>query len=321
MSPKPAIKTLSRRRRRSYFQLLLAIFVIAAPFLFLYATGYRFESLTVFTKTGGIYVGAEQADAEIYLNSELVHETGTFRRAFYVQDLKPGTYTVRVSKEGFHPWGKTLPVYEHIVTEAQAFNMPEEPLLILIPSTFTNQTANGTTTAIQPNSVYKAIVASFATTTRPAAEIDRPSAEVETVDTPSSTTVPGVLAPKGQDNLGSGTVEFRGMRLSETGGRILAQWTRDAESVPFYFCIQEGICTDEIELNTKEERAKYFDFFPGTTDLALVTLTDGVYVTELDNRSGQNIQPLYLSAGADFRIVDGGIYVKTADDTIYKVEI
>ena len=312
MSPKPAIKTLSRRRRRSYFQLLLAIFVIAAPFLFLYATGYRFESLTVFTKTGGIYVGAEQADAEIYLNSELVHETGTFRRAFYVQDLKPGTYTVRVSKEGFHPWGKTLPVYEHIVTEAQAFNMPEEPLLILIPSTFTNQTANGTTTAIQPNPIYKAIAAHFAMTT---ATSTRAAVSVPSLRGGITTSATSSL------RVATTTKEFRGMQLSETGGRILAQWTRDAESVPFYFCIQEGICTDEIELNTKEERAKYFDFFPGTTDLALVTLTDGVYVTELDNRSGQNIQPLYLSAGADFRIVDGGIYVKTADDTIYKVEI
>ena len=309
MSSTPAIKTLSRKRRRAYFRLLLAVFVVAAPFLFLYATGYRFESLTVFTKTGGIYVGAEQADAEIYLNGELVHETGTFRRAFYVQDLKPGTYTVRVSKEGFHPWGKTLPVYEHIVTEAQAFNLPEEPLLVLIPSTFTNQTTNGTTTAIQPNPVYKAIVASFATTT---ATSTRAAVSLPTTRGGTATSSPRVATTM---------KEFRGMRLSDMGGHTIAQWTRDAESVPFYFCIRESVCTDEIELNTKEERAKYFDFFPGTTDVALVALEGGVYVTELDNRSGQNIQPLYLSAGADFRIVDGGIYIKTADNTLYKVEI
>lgn len=317
MSPKLAINTLSRRRRRVYFQALTVIFVLAAPLLFLYATGYRFETLTLLTETGGIYVGAEQSGTEIYLNGELVHETGTFRRAFYIQDLKPGTYTVTVSKEGYSSWRKTLKVYAQIVTEAQAFNMPQEPVLELIPSTFTNQTANATTTKIVPNPVYEEIKTAFAratATSTAARTLERRKLATRAEGTSSASSTAGTV--------GTGTTKtFRGMQISADGEAIVARWMRTAESAPFYFCVRESECADSIVLNTKEEKPVFFDFFPGTTDLVIVTLADGVYVTELDNRSEQNIEPLYLAPGADFRLIDGGIYIKTADNTIYKVEI
>lgn len=314
MSPKPSIRTLSRRRRRVYFQFLLAVFVVAAPVLFLYATGYHFEWITGLTKTGGMYVGAEQLGAEIYIDGELVHETGTFRRAFYIQDLKPGVYTVTVSKPKFHPWNKTLMVYESIVTEAQAFNMPEEPVLTLIPATFTNQTANATSTKLLPNPLYTELAEHFIEKT--ATSTKQTAASAGTGGRRGGTVPSLVSLPTATT-----TKTFLGMELSDDGSRIVARWMRDKGSIPFYFCIREGECVEEIQLNTKEGKPVSFDFFPGATDLAIVTLKDGVYVTELDNRSGQNIQPLFATPGADFRIIDGGIYVKTADETIYKVEI
>lgn len=316
MSPRPTITTLSPRRRRIYFRLLLLVFVVVVSFLFLYATGYRFESVTGLTKTGGIYVGAEESGTEIYLDGELVHEIGTFRRAFFIQDLKPRMYTVTVSKAGYHPWGKTLPVYEHIVTEAQAFTMPQEPTLELIPATFTNQTTNVTSTVPSLNPVYRELLAHFvtATTTATSTSAKKPERTGRLVTNNGASAVSPIA-------VATTTKEFRGMRLYEDGGRIVARWMRTAENIPFYFCIREGECAENIMLNTKGEKPSYFDFFPGTSDLVIVTLKDGVYVTELDNRSGQNIQPLYLADGADFRIIDGGIYVKTSDDTIYRVEI
>lgn len=319
MSPRPTILTLSIARRRVYFRLLLLIFIIVVPILFLYATGYRFEGLTLLTKTGGIYVGAEESGTEIYLDNELVRETGTFRRAFYIQDLKQGTYTVRVAKDGYHSWEKVLIVHEHIVTEAQAFNMPEEPILVLIPSTFTNQTVNATSTVPLLNPVYRELLAHFVTATTTATStvargLERRRAEAEATGTSNAFSTIG--------NVGTGTTKtFRGMRLYEDKERIVARWMRTAENIPFYFCVREEGCVENIMLNTKEEKPSHFDFFPGTSDLVIVTLKGGVYVTELDNRSGQNIQPLYQASGADFRIIDGAIYVKIVDDTIYKVEI
>lgn len=317
MAPRPTILTLSPIRRRFYFRLAIAIFVLAVPFIFLYATGYRFESLTGLMSTGGIYVGAEQSDASIYIDGELVHETGTFRRAFYVEGLKPGSYTVTVSKEEYQPWEKKLEVHPHKVTEAQAFNMPKDPLLVLIPPTFVNQTPNATSTATSTDSflnpVYEKIEAAFSTTMQKGLIQGEPR--------PPARDGKALSATASSTQMATTTKEFRGMQLYDEGRRIVARWIRDTESMPFYLCVQEGICIDKVVLNTTDEKASYFDFFPGTSDLAIVTLEDGVYVIELDNRSAQNIQPLFPTPGADFRIIDGGIYVKTADDAIYKVEI
>lgn len=310
MAPQVPISPLSPARRTFYFRLSITIFVIAVPVLFLYATGYRFEGITGLVKTGGMYVSAERSGAEIHVNGELVRETGTFRRAFFVQDLEPGTYTVEVTKAGFHPWGKTLSVYAHIVTEAQAFNMPVEPLLTLIPPTLTAQSQVATSSVPAQNPVYVEIHSAFATTT--------------------ATSTLGALPPRAPTSssdealaaaAATTTKEFRGMRLSDTGEHIVAAWTRSSESIPFYFCMPEAGCMDHIVLNTKGGKPSYFDFFPGSADLVLVTLPDGIWVTELDNRSGQNIQPLFLAEGSDFRVVDGNIYVETEDGELYEVEI
>jgi hypothetical protein len=296
---------------------LIAVFVVAVPVLFLYATGYRFERITGLTETGGIYVGAEQPGAEIYINDELVHETGTFRRAFFIQNLNPGTYTIRVSKDGYYSWGKIFNVYAHIVTEAQAFNMPREPILELIPQTFTNQTTTGTSTPVLPNPVYEEIAATFATTTATSTATSlKNSALLKRSQGIVMATSSAVVSSK----TATTTKEFGGMQLTLDGGHVVARWMRTAESAPFYFCIREGECVDEITLNTKGEKPLYFDLFPGNTDLAIVTLHGGVYVSELDNRSEQNIQPLFLAPHADFRIIDGAIYVK-ADARIYKVKM
>ncbi len=309
----PTVTTLSRRHRRTYFQILLLVFVIVVPLLFLYATGYRFDGLTDFTKTGGIYIGAELSSADMYINNELVQETGTFRRAFYVQDLLPGTYEVKVLMDGYHPWFKTIMVSEHRVTEAQAFNLPEKPLLELISPTVPNDTRSGTSTMALPNPVYVKILATFATTTATSTTTSKVKARA------TSTTL-RTAVPTTSVEIATTTKEFRGMRLSEAGKRVIATWTRDSESAPFYVCPQDTTCVPSISVNTQGEQPASFDFFPGTMDLVIVTLKDGIYVTELDNQSGQNIQSLFLATGANFRIVDGSIYIKVGA-TLYQVQI
>lgn len=310
MSPLPNISTLSLRRRRFYFRLTLVLFVIAAPVLFLYATGYRFEGLTVWTKTGGISVSAEQRDAEVYLDGELIHETTTFRRSYYIDNLEPNTYTVRVAKKGYHSWEKTLPVYEYLVTEAEAFNLPEEPLLVLVPPTLTTQTQNATTTVVEPNPLYEEIAKVFM---EPAATSTR-AAQKKSAIAVTNTALRAAI-----ENMATTTKESRGMQLFEDGDHVAARWVYDLGSIPFYFCIGQSGCLPKIPLVTGE-KPSYFDFFPGTTDLAIVRLKAGIFVIELDNRSKQNIQPLFPTPGADFRVTLGGIYVKTPSE-IYKVEI
>lgn len=292
------IPPLSRARRTFYTRLLFAIFFLAVPILFLYATGYRFAGLSELVRTGGVYVSAERSGAEIYINGELVRETGTFRRAFFVQDLEPGIYTIEVHKEGYHPWGKTLPVYAHLVTEAEAFNLPLEPELTLVPPRVViSDSASATTTA--PNPLYEAVLEEFTMATAPRGATSS-----------ASTTV-----------LATTTRESGGIQLSEGGGHVAARWTRSLSDIPFYFCTPESSCTDTIKLALEGGAPRSFDFFPGSSDLVVVSIDDGVYVIELDDRSGQNIQPLYPVAGADFRTLDGTIYVQTESGELYEVEV
>lgn len=306
MTARPTILPLPRARRRFYFRFLGALFFLVVPFLLLYATGYRFEGIGV-VRTGGIYVGASRAGAEIYINDVLVRETGTFRRAFFVQDLEPGTYTIRVVKDRYHTWEKTLPVYPHIVTEAQAFNMPENPVLTLIPPTLRTQTTGATSTLPVANPLYEDVREAFATTTDMVPTIVPPAALTE-----------DLAQQLAELERATTTREFRGMRIYEHDGRIAAMWTRGASDIPYYFCVQGHICTEAITLSVFGEMPRHFDFFPGSTDLVVVALSEGIYVTEIDARSSQNIQPLFLSDDADFRIVDGRIYV-WSNDRLYEL--
>ena len=123
------VQPLPHKTRKRTFLFLVLVFITSLPFLYLYATGYRFDfqKPTNLISTGGIYVAAERAGAEIFIDGELVRETRTFRKAFYAQNLDAGTHRISVQKEGYPTCVKELPVTWRLVTEAEAFNIPLVP--------------------------------------------------------------------------------------------------------------------------------------------------------------------------------------------------
>jgi hypothetical protein len=60
------------------------------------------------------------------------------------------------------------------------------------------------------------------------------------------------------------------------------------------------------------------DFFRGSTDFILMTLEDGIYVVEVDDRAWQNIQPLLIGENLNVRIENGLIYVYDGE-LIYQI--
>lgn len=124
---KPQITPLARWQRKAIFFTLLFAFLISLPAFIFYATGYRYDFFAdqpVITATGGIYISAEAEDTLIYLNEEKVTNVRVFRQASYIQGLVPKMHRVHVQAPGLHTWVKDLAVQPHIVTEAEAFNMP-----------------------------------------------------------------------------------------------------------------------------------------------------------------------------------------------------
>jgi len=137
-------------------------------------------------------------------------------------------------------------------------------------------------------------------------------------------------------------IERNNVELLSRGLELYAVWRGPADNVPFYFCvtnsnasttayrygqhvadaiyatstatsspiflIDDQTCRTEIKLDRLRQDVYLFDFYPGSSDLVLLQLEDGLYVTEIDDRAWQNIQPLYQ--GRDFRTI-------IANDIIY----
>lgn len=283
------MKALSSTKRRFFFIFFTIIFVVSLPLVIMHARGYRLslsDALT-FGRTGGIYVAVGQSGMEIYLEDSLVRKTGIFQKNFLIQNLKPGSYSISVGKEGHQWWSKTLNVYPETVTETFPFSLPEEVLLEPIYQ-FLDENKTPTSTVPKVNSItnknplYAEALSFFSATSTYLAG-------TSTATTTNRTT------PKRP-------------HIEIESGKIVATWIGKVADIPVYFCDDDD-CKDEIVIEA-HNKALAFDFFPGRGDLLIVLFEDGIYVSEIDDRSKQNIQKVYLGKGLKFATKDGVIYIK-----------
>ncbi len=145
-------------------------------------------------------------------------------------------------------------------------------------------------------------------------------------------------------------IESDDILLVKQNGDIYAVWQESIENIPYYFCIadthssssiafrygqhvsdemmrlslsatspllvEEGrLCRPEVKINRLRQDVYFYDFFPGSSDLILLHLEDGLYVTEIDDRSWQNTQQIY--PGVDFRVVVENNTIFILDDGKY----
>ncbi len=254
----PQVKPLSYSHRNTFFYFLAFVFVAVLPFLYLYATGYRFQfGEQSFISTGGLYVAADRTGSEIYIDDELVRETRIFRKAFYAQGLEAVTHKVHVQKEGHHTWVKELPVYPHLVTEALAFNLPEVPDLEVISPW---QTAAGVNVLLT-----KPTVLNHASTTNQylyepraskATLEDNPNFEEKldyfgTSTLTEETSLAGNLFGKEAATTTSTTSkEWQGVKLYEKDGEIYATYIGRREQMPYYYCAEDFPAYDPAASST-----------------------------------------------------------------------
>ncbi len=139
-------------------------------------------------------------------------------------------------------------------------------------------------------------------------------------------------------------VEQNNMRIVERGEDIFARWIGSGPSTPHYFCtpdqatstvafrygahivmqmeeqrlstttplhLERGrICRSEIRIDRKWQKIKYYEFFPRSSDLVVLQLEDGLYVTEIDDRAWQNTQMVYPGDKFETFVTDNNIYIK-----------
>jgi PEGA domain len=109
--------------------LFTLIFLIFAPILVFYTAGYRWNPKKgIVEKNGTVILDTTPRGANIFLNDQNIDETTPAT----LQNIAPGTYTIRVEKPGYHTWEKTLSVLQERVTFAnEIFMWPQlEPELL-----------------------------------------------------------------------------------------------------------------------------------------------------------------------------------------------
>jgi len=98
---------MSTRARAILFFIFLFGFLIAAPLVVLYTAGFRYNVTSGrFTQTGVLSLGSTPKGATIYIDDERRRE----RTPAVLQNILPGTHRVRLEKDGYTAWEKTLSV-------------------------------------------------------------------------------------------------------------------------------------------------------------------------------------------------------------------
>jgi len=94
--------------RKIVFYIFLLLYLVTCPLLLLYAFGFIVKPGAEYglVKTGLIYLSTAPSDARVYLGSSRYSK----KTPVMIRDLTPGTYTLRVSHEGYQTWEQTIPV-------------------------------------------------------------------------------------------------------------------------------------------------------------------------------------------------------------------
>jgi len=372
MTNEPQIQILPPKHRSIFFWILVVIFLITLPSLIFYTTGYRlsFENEeTSIVTTGGMYVTTDNLEVDVYLNNEQVERPRLFRSAYYIQNITADQHRIVVQSPGYQTWVKVLPVDSRVVTEASAFNLPEQPQLR--PITL-YETATGTavyfskeitdkvfsqatstqpfhyststaTTTLQVNSEFLFVESLFGTTSTSTQSVFSRLLE-EVGKFGFATTTPVVASSS------TTTVErtLRGdMELLDDEGELYAKWLGSSAAIPYYFCVASSsvastsqrygehvaeaveiarqstttpllidnnrVCRTQVKLNRLRQDVFYYHFFPNSSDLVLMQLQDGIYVTEIDDRAWQNTQLLYPGTDIKTIVENDVIYIKDGE--------
>lgn len=113
----------------------LIVIGIAASIAIFLAKGYTFSSKEKkIVGTGIITIASEPDAASVFIDGHLTTATNAT-----VSSLPPKTYSVRLTKEGFIPWEKSVAVKEGLVTEIKVTLFPSLPTIY--PLTFTGVAA------------------------------------------------------------------------------------------------------------------------------------------------------------------------------------
>lgn len=112
----------------------LVVIAVAAGLAIFFARGYRISTTEKrIVGTGIVNISSEPDAASVFIDGHLTTSTNAT-----IPSLTPKTYSIKVVKEGFIPWEKSVPVKEGLVSEIKVTLFPAIPTIY--PLTFTGVT-------------------------------------------------------------------------------------------------------------------------------------------------------------------------------------
>jgi len=111
---------MTKRSRTILFLILTLLFLFTAPTVVLFSQGFRFDWETKrVTQVGAFFFDVSPSRARISVDGTPIGETARFIGSSLTKNFLPKTYTVQISKEGYHTWEKNLEIKARQVTEAK----------------------------------------------------------------------------------------------------------------------------------------------------------------------------------------------------------
>lgn len=281
--------------------MLTTLFVSLGVPLILYSFGYRVEREPAWriVRAGGLLVApTPTTGVRIFVDNILERETNIFTRELFLQGLTPRKYRVRLEKDGYYSWEKTLRVYPAQVVRAEA---------LLIPTAEPRKLTHGEYTAMQfldndeqalimtkPRRTFDLFSLDNQTTTK----LTTASA-ISTATTTHTKIVRDFIASK---NLATFAYEPSRIVWWDTHS-IWIKWLDGEAYLPTY------AGHDEIKLLTLAGTIRNIVFYPAREAVIVATDTS-VEIIELDGRDRHNSFTIFRGANPK-------ILASTQNETLY----
>lgn len=326
------MKPIAYKTRFFFFALFVLLFLTLIPVVVMYSLGYRitqFKDGIKVSLTGGAYVYYAKAGAQIYVNNQLYGETSLFRRGIFVENLKAGSYEVKLEYPESRPWVKQVLIEDQHVVELYPYLIRENIATSSVKKFLTEEDA----IAVRVNPQYEKVVALFVT------ELDTKASSTSSKKTTGSkiatTTAMAPISSKvavSSEKTTSATTSADFQLLDKQGNievvktgtstyaAIEAWYAGDLDNAPSSFCL-ESKCTSKITLIPRATSVKNVQFFFGRSDVIFYSNETGIYSLEFDSRIPRNIFKIIDGKNLEFRILDDKTIVVKDKDAYYTATI
>lgn len=290
-------------KRRILTVVFVLVFLVLAPMIVFYANGNILGDGWNVLATGGVYVRSMESGSQLFINGKLKDTTNFFTRDYFLKNLKPATYNVLVKKEGYNEWTNKVKVYANRVAETNVFMLQTDIKSLEIKEFLETEKTVGTTTKtiLKLNPDYEMVKALFSTT----------SNKEKYLTVLSTTTGKKIQYVSG---VKENPVTNRHTVIWKEGKDVYIGWTGSFDSSPKIFCEEEKgnmKCKDAFKVYSFENDVDDIDFFPGESEVIMVSVGSKIYAVEAEINLDKKPQVIYNGKKPNFQISSNNIiYIK-----------